>query len=168
MTRPQPSEHAPYFSKYVDLVPDGDIATTLATQTATLTAFWHGITEGQSLQHPPGKWNIKQVLNHIIDAERIFAYRALRIGRADPTPLPGFEQDDYEAHSHATARSWNSLLEEYSAVRRASQTLLAGLPADAWPRQGTASNHAITTKAAAFVIAGHELHHVALLRANYL
>lgn len=168
MTRPQPSEHAPYFSKYIDLVPAGDIAATLAAQTAALAPFWQGITEAQSQQHPDGKWNIKQVLNHLIDTERIFSYRTLRIGRGDQTPLPGFEQDDFEATSGSTNRSWTSLLDEYAAVRRSTLALFSNLPAEAWTRQGTASNNPMSAQAAAFATAGHELHHVQLLKAGYL
>lgn len=168
MTRPQPSEHAPYFSKYIDLVPAGDIAATLAAQTTKLAPFWQGISEAQSLRHPPGKWNIKQVLNHLIDTERIFSYRALRIGRGDQTPLPGFEQDDFEATAESSNRSWASLLDEYGAVRRSTLALFANLPAEAWTRQGTASNNSMSAQAAAFAIAGHELHHVNLLKTNYL
>jgi hypothetical protein len=167
MARPQLSEHLPYFSKYIDLVPGNDILPTLKGQTADLRAFWRGFTEQQATRGPAGKWTLKQVLHHISDAERIFAYRALRIGRGDTTPLPGFEQDPYTENGGAAARSWQSIVDEFEAVRAASLHLLQTFPPEAWTRVGTASNAPMTPLAAAYIIAGHELHHVAIVRREY-
>jgi uncharacterized damage-inducible protein DinB len=168
MARPQPDEHAPYFSLYIDRAPGDSILDTLTTQSAEMLAFWRSFSEEQAAQGPAGKWTIKQVLNHITDTERIFAYRALRIGRGDTTALPGFEQDGYVENSGAATRSWASLLEEYETGRRSTLQLLGSFPAGAWTRRGTSSNGPLTTLAAAYIIAGHELHHLAILRAQYL
>jgi hypothetical protein len=168
MPRPTAAEHAPYFSTYIDLVPGADILATLHAQTNELRSFWRGIAEEQANRGPIGKWNVKQVLNHLVDTERIFAYRALRIGRGDLTPLPGFEQDDYVENSGAATRSWESLLTEYETVRRASLQLFDTFPPDAWARAGTANNGPLTPLAVAYMIAGHELHHARILRQDYL
>lgn len=164
MPRPTPDQHHAYFAKYIDLVPDGDIVTTLRSQTDEFGEFWRGFDDEAAARGPEGNWTVKQVLHHIADAERIFAYRALRIGRGDSTPLPGFEQDGYVENGGAAARTWASLLDEFSAVRRATLCLLESFPGEAWTRAGTASNGPLTALAAAYIIAGHERHHVAILR----
>jgi uncharacterized damage-inducible protein DinB len=117
--------------------------------------------------YAPGKWTVKQVLGHIIDAERIFSYRALRIARDDNTPLPGFEQDDYVANADFNSLSLTELLQEYSAVRRATILLFRHLPADAWTRRGTASDNEVTVRALAYIIAGHDQHHYRILCERY-
>lgn len=168
MPRPLPAEHAPYFSKYLDLVTSENIAEALIQQTAELMPFWRSLTEAQSTFAPAGKWTVKQVLNHVTDTERVFSYRALRIGRGDTTPLPGFEQDVLASHSGAAARSWASLADEHQAVRAATLHLVKTFPEEAWSRLGNSSNAVLSTRAAVYAIAGHELHHVAILRAQYL
>jgi hypothetical protein len=164
MARPTPDQHNDYFAKYIDLVPGDDIVRTLQSQTAELMRFWEGYDEATAAQGPAGKWTVKQVLHHIADAERIFAYRALRIGRGDTTPLPGFEQDGYAELGGANARPWSSIVAEFAAVRRATLWLLETFPPEAWTRIGTSSNGPMTPLAAAYILAGHELHHVAILR----
>jgi len=165
MTRPAPSEHAAYFARYIDLVPGDAIVPVLTAQTERLLPYWSALNA--DAPPPPGKWTVKQVLHHIIDAERVFAYRALRIGRGDTTPLPGFDQDPWVATAASNARSWASLVQEYEHVRRASLALLESFPPEAWTRVGTASGGVLSTRAAAYVLAGHELHHEAILRASY-
>jgi uncharacterized damage-inducible protein DinB len=168
MARPAPHEHAPYFSKYIDLVTAESILPAMMAQTAEMAAFWSRITEERSATGPAGKWSIKQVLGHLTDTERIFAYRALRIGRGDATPLPGYEQDGYVENSGAEVRLWSSLYEEYRTVRASTLQLFTSFPVEAWSRQGTSSNGPMTPLAAAYIIAGHELHHAAILRREYL
>lgn len=169
MERPPPSEHAPYFSRYVDQVPGNDILAQLAAQTAEMQAVWRAVTEEQASRAPDSsRWTLKQVLSHIADTERVFAYRALWIGRNHPEALPSMDQDIFAAGSGANGRSWASLVEEYEAVRAATLALARGLPAEAWTRTGVASGNPMSTRAAMYIIAGHELHHVAIVRRDYL
>src|SRR4051794_37281635 len=113
MTRPNSTEYAAYYGKYVTLVPDGDITMTLAAQLEDTLALLRALPEERgNYAYEAGKWSIKELLGHVIDTERIFAYRALRIGRNDKTPLPGFEQDDYVANTNFNARTLSSLLDE--------------------------------------------------------
>ncbi len=167
--KPEANEYAPYYGKYVELVPDGDIAATLRAQGEQTQALLRALTEAQgSHAYAPGKWTIKQVVGHMLDTERIFAYRTLCVGRNDKTPLPGFEQDDYVAGADFNARSLGSLLDEFAAVRQATVQLCQHFSAEEWQRRGTASENAISTRALAHIIAGHELYHVDILKTRYL
>lgn len=120
-----------------------------------------------NFRYAPGKWTVKDVIGHLSDAERIFAYRALRIARADETPLAGFEQDDYVRTGGFGERTLADLAEEFSAVRAASLALFRSLTDAAWLRRGTASNNGITVRALAYIAAGHELHHRRVLEERY-
>lgn len=167
--RPDASEHQPYYGKYISLVPDGDIVQTLATIRDSTLALLDTISAAQSLhRYAAGKWSIRECYVHVNDAERVFSYRALRIGRGDQTPLAGFEQDDYVGPSEADTRDWPTIVDEYRAVRAATLALFANLPAAAWKRTGTASGNAVTVNALAWIVAGHDLHHRNLLRERYL
>ena len=119
-------------------------------------------------RYAPGKWSIKDVLGHLIDTERVMAYRALRIGRGDQTPLPSFEEDDFAAAAEADRADWNGLLDEFDAVRRSTILMLRRLPQPAWSQMGTASNHPISVRALAYVMIGHVAHHLELVRDRYL
>ena len=168
-TRPEPNEFAPYYGPYIAQVPDGDIATTLTRQFDATRTLLSSLPEERGIYaYAPGKWSIKQLLGHVADSERVFAYRALRIGRNDKTPLPGYEQDDYVACGNFNARSLSSLLEEYTAVRNASVQLFTHFTEEEWNRRGTANNNEVTVRALAYIIAGHELHHAGILRTRYL
>jgi uncharacterized damage-inducible protein DinB len=124
--------------------------------------------EQANYSYAPGKWTIKQLLGHMIDTERVFAYRALRIARNDSTPLEGFEQDDYVRYGpHAQSRNVD-LLEEFDAVRKASICLFRELSSEAWDRQGTANNNKVSVRALAYIIAGHVAHHLGVLQQKYL
>jgi hypothetical protein len=118
-------------------------------------------------RYAPGKWSIKEVIGHLSDVERIMAYRALRIARGDATPLPGFDEDAYVPYARSDDRTVGELIEEWVAARQASIALLRNLPADAWTRRGTASNKPVSVRALAFIIAGHEQHHLETLRVRY-
>jgi uncharacterized damage-inducible protein DinB len=169
MTRPDASEYASYFEKYTSLVPAGDIVETLSRQLESTLSTLRGITEEQSdSRYAEGKWSIKELLGHIIDGERIFSYRALRFARGDRTPLSGFEQDDYVAGGNFAERSMSDLIEEFEHVRRASLSLFRHLNAEAWTRNGEASDNQISVRALAHIIAGHETHHIRILRERYL
>jgi hypothetical protein len=168
IARPDTSEHAPNYSRYVDLVAEGDILATLATQIDSTLAELRNVSEADSLKrYAPGKWSMREVVGHLIDTERIFAYRALRFARGDRKDLPGFEQDDYVAAAQFDRRPWSGLLEEFEAVRRSNLSMFRGLDEEAWRRQGVANGNAMSVRAAAYVIAGHELHHMRVLREHY-
>jgi len=167
--RPDSTEYAPYYDKYIARVPDGDLLTTLTQQfEATLTLLRPLQEEQANRSYAPGKWSIKEVLGHLMDSERVFAYRALCIGRNDKTPLPGFEQDDYVTSGHFNARSLSSMLNEFDAVRQSSVHLFRHLTDEELQRKGTANGMEITARALAYIIAGHERHHVDILRSRYL
>jgi hypothetical protein len=168
-TRPEPTEYDPYFWKYIDLVPDGEIVRILSSQIEKTLLLLRNVSEEKAVEsYAPGKWSIKEVVGHIIDTERIFAYRALRIGRDDKTPLAGFEQDDYVVNTDFNARTLTSLTEELAAVRSASVHLFKHFSDAEWLRRGTANQSEISTRALAYNVAGHELHHVGILKSSYL
>jgi uncharacterized damage-inducible protein DinB len=167
--RPDASEHLPYYGKYVDRVPDGDLLQTMRTQLDETLALVRGLPEERGgHRYAPGKWSIREVLSHVIDAERIFAYRALRIGRGDATPLASFDENAYAAASNADARTLADLAEELAHVRLGNLALFRSLDDEALARRGTASGGEVSVRALAWIIAGHERHHVALLRERYL
>jgi hypothetical protein len=168
ISAPQPSEYAPYYGKYVSLLPNRDIVSILSDQLDRMNTMLFSMDDGDaSVPYAPGKWTVKQVLGHITDTERVFAYRALRIARGDKTPLASFEQDDYVANGHFDSVSLTELLQEYVAVRRATMLLFRHLPADASTRRGTASNNEVTVRALAYIIAGHDEHHYRILCERY-
>lgn len=167
--RPGADEHAPYYAKYISLVEGEDILAVLHRTPPPVVALLSGMSEEKAdYRYAPGKWSVKEVLGHLADAERIFAYRALRISRRDQTPLPGFEQDGYVAAGGFGQRSLARLLAEFSTVREATLALLESLDPEAWTRTGVASNHPVSVRAVAYMTAGHELHHAAILRERYL
>src|SRR5262249_56679429 len=112
-----------------------------------------------NFRYAPDKWSVKEIVGHICDAERIFAYRMLRIGRGDTTPIPGFEQDDYIAPGKFNARTLADLAEEFAAIRAATMTLVQSLPQEAWARRGTASDNPVSARRLAYTISGHQQHH---------
>jgi uncharacterized damage-inducible protein DinB len=167
--RPQSNDYAPYHGKYIMLVPDGDFVEILETQLQRMKKLLEPLTEGQGdFRYAPGKWSIKESLGHVNDAERIFAVRILRIARGDQTPLPGFEQDDYVKIANASTRKISELLEEFTAIRRATIALIRSLDDASWLRRGTASGKEVSVLAIVFIIAGHALHHQAIFEEKYL
>ena len=164
---PQAGEYAAYYGRYISLVPGTDILTTLEEQRRGMLLLLSGRDEAEGdFRYAPEKWTAKEVLGHVCDTERVFAYRALRIARGDATPLEGFEQDDYVRHG-PFARGVGDLIEEYIAVRRASLSLLRMLDEAAWMRRGVANKNEVTVRALAYIIAGHELHHRGILEEKY-
>ncbi len=169
ISRPAADEYAPYYGAYIGRVPDGDLCATLTTQVGETLALIHSIPESRGThRYAPGKWSIKEVVGHLIDTERIMGYRALRIARGDATPLPGFEQNDYVPAGGFDRRTLADLSEEFAAVRQATLHLLRHFAPEALTRRGTASGNPFTPRALAYVIAGHERHHVEILRTKYL
>ena len=168
-SRPAADEYAEYYEKYVRLVPDGDVVLRTGAQVRDTVALLEGLSEeGAELAYAAGKWSIKEVLGHVIDAERVFSYRMLRIGRADETPLESFDENAYAVSARSDSRSLESLLDELRAVRSSTVALEMNLPAEAWARAGTASGYRVTVRGLAYILAGHELHHRAILQERYL
>ena len=166
--RPAADEHSPYYSQYIDQVPEGDILSLLAEQIQRTTTMLAGVSEEQAEFRPtPADWSVKEVVCHLCDCERIFSYRALRIARGDQTPLAGFDQDPYVTAADADARPLADHLAEFQTIRQASIWLLSSLPAAAWDRRGTASDAPVSVRALAYIIAGHENHHVRSLHEDY-
>jgi uncharacterized damage-inducible protein DinB len=168
IARPQPGEYAPYYDRYISLVQGDDIINTLDQQRRdTMLLLSCRDEEDGNFRYAPEKWSAKEVLGHVCDTERVFAYRALRISRADATPLEGFEQDDYVRNGPFTNRPLSDLVEDFIAVRRATLSLLRDLDEAAWTRRGIANKNEVTVRALAYTIAGHELHHRRILEEKY-
>jgi len=169
IARPQPSEYAPYYEGYISKVPDGDVVGTLSKQLEETVALIRGIPEARGdFRYADGKWSIKELVGHVIDCERVFAYRALRFGRGDATPLSGFEQDDFVRGADFNKRSLSDLAEEFEYVRRATISLFASLEDSAWDRRGAANSNEVSVRGLAFITAGHERHHIDILKTKYL
>lgn len=166
--RPEPAEYAPFYDRYISLIPGSDILGTLEAQRREMLVLLCGRDENEgNFRYAPDKWSVKEILGHVCDTERIFAYRALRIARGDRTPLAGFEQDDYVRNAGFGHRPVADLIEDYIAVRRATLSLFRNLEEEAWMRRGIANNSEITVRALAYLTAGHELHHYRILEGKY-
>ena len=167
--RPQADEHAPYFSRYIDLVPEEELIPAFEAQTRENAALLAGVGEEKAaFRYAPEKWSIKQVVGHVTDAERVFDYRLLAIARGEQQSLPGFDENDYMRFANFDDRPFADLLDELAAVRRATLLMLRGLSAEAWTRIGTANNARISVRAVAYTLAGLERHHVRVLKERYL
>jgi uncharacterized damage-inducible protein DinB len=168
--KPEPGEYAPYAIMYIGLLPDdGLVLKHLQDNLKTVVdLMWSLPVEKLIYRWAEGEWTIKEILGHIIDDERIYCYRALRFARNDATELPGFEQDDYVTYSGANERNLEAILAEYTAVRQATVTFFNSLEEKALTRAGVANGHVMSVRAAAYHIAGHELHHLHSIRENYL
>lgn len=167
--RPQEGEAAPYYSKYTDQVPGDDPTAVIEAQLDETLAFLGGIGEEASLhRYAPGKWSMRQLLSHVNDTERAFAFRALWFARAFDSPLPSFDQDIAAAGALADSIAWVAHVEEFRGVRMSTISLFRNLPPEAWMRSGIASGNSFTVRALAFIIAGHVTHHVKILRERYL
>jgi len=169
MLKPETSEYNPYYEKYISLIEEGELLNALERQPSELRSLLNGLDEEKGkYAYADGKWSIKEVLSHLIDGERIFGYRVLRISRGDETPIEGFEQDGYIENSHANERSFEDLLEELSLQRNANLRMLKNLREDGWKRLGTASQSPVSVRALGFIMAGHVRHHINILKAQYL
>jgi hypothetical protein len=164
-TPPAATEYAPYYGKYVSLVPTGDVVLTLGIQLEEALGLLQSIPEDRTMvRQPPYTWSIKEVMGHVMDAERVFSYRAMRFARGDTTPLAGFEQDDYVRNAHFDAYPWAGLIAEFEAIRKASISFYRNLGPAGWERRGNASGNDVSVRALAYIIAGHERHHTQILR----
>jgi uncharacterized damage-inducible protein DinB len=168
--KPHPGEYAPYAIMYIGLLPDdGLVLRHLKDNLQATCDLVRSLPEETLLfRYAPGKWTIKEIIVHISDDERIYAYRALRFARGDKTELPGFEQDDYALASGANERTIDDILEELTTVREATITLFKNLDEAALLRSGVANGNVMSVRAAAYHIAGHEMHHVNIIKDRYL
>ena len=168
ITPPAPHEYAPHYATYISKVQQNNLLEALQLHTQSFTAFIQNIPEEKSnYAYAPGKWTVKEILLHLIDAERIFAYRALRFARNDSTALPGFDENAYVPYSHANSRTLTSIIEEFTAVRQATLTLFNNLDEPAFQRTGTASGNTISVRAIGFAILGHAEHHKQVMEERY-
>ena len=165
--RPEKSEYAEFYENYVSMVSETDIVAALRDQIAELENL--GITEENGdFAYAEGKWTMRQTLNHLIDGERVFAYRAFRISRGDQTPLAGFEQNFYVANSNSSAQKIADLFAEFSLLRQSNIILFKNLTEEMWSHIGTASENAVSVRAIAYIMVGHVRHHTRILRERYL
>ena len=169
MTRPQSTEAAPYYSQYINLVTSDEIVPAIKEQFDQTVQFLEDISEEQSLKsYAPGKWTIRQVLNHVNDGERLFLSRAFWFARGFQDAMPSFEQDIAVQFAKANETSWANLVDEFKTVRAATISFFDNLPEEAWSRSGVASDNPVTVRAIAYIIAGHVTHHVNVLTEKYL
>ncbi len=167
--RPQPSETAPYYFTYIDQAAGDDALSIVENQLEESVQLFSGISEEKSrYRYAPDKWSIRQVVNHISDTERAFAFRALWFARGFETPLPSYDQNVAANGAAADGTSWAGHVEEFRYVRLATISLLRNMPAEAWTRRGIASDNPFTVRALAFIIPGHVAHHLKILRERYL
>ncbi len=167
--RPEKSEAAPYYFTYIDRVPGDDPVSVLEAQLDADLQFLSGISDEKSLhRYAPGKWSIRQVLNHLTDTERAFAFRALWFARGFETPLPSYDQEIAARGAEADRVPWSAHIEEFRRVRLATIALFRNMPTEAWARTGIASGNHFTVRALAFIAAGHATHHVTILNERYL
>jgi hypothetical protein len=169
-SRPEADEYAPGFAGYVArLGDDEDIVSALASQLDEVVARLQAVPDARGdYRYAPGKWTLKDIVGHLSDTERVFAYRALRVARGDTTPLPAFDDQAWVAQLGAENRTLADMVEEWGDVRRASLSLFRHLPPATWSRRGIASGQPITVRALAYVMVGHARHHLEVVEARYL
>lgn len=169
MNRPETNEFDPYYNAYISLIEGNDVLPVLDAQPAELRALISSVPEEKgTFAYAEGKWTIKELLSHLIDGERMFAYRTLRVSRGDETPIEGFEQDGYIENSNANNRSFAELLEEFDLQRRSNMLLFNNLSDEASQRTGIANEKSISTRALIYTMAGHVRHHIGILKERYL
>ncbi|MBL0046495.1 MAG: DinB family protein [Bacteroidetes bacterium] len=169
MRRPEPNEYAPYYQRYIDLVKGDNPIKALENQIIAMQAFLSEIPEDkENYRYAEGKWSIKEIIGHLIDTERIFGYRALSFARKEKTPLPGFEENDYVAAANFEKRSFYNLVHEYNLVRESHLALFKSFDEQALSQVGNANGNDMSVRAIIFTIAGHELHHLQVIRERYL
>ena len=167
--RPGPSDYNSYYDRYISLIGDGDIIEILEEQRKTSEKFLKTFTEEQgNYSYADGKWTVKEVLGHVIDTEKIMAYRALSFARGEKQSLPGFEQDDYVAESNFNKRSLADLINEFITIRESNIILFKSFNEEILIRRGTASESEVTVLALIYIIAGHEKHHMKFLKERYV
>lgn len=167
--RPRDDEAAPYYFKYIDQVAGDDVAAVIEEQLPEHMNLFSTISEEKSLyRYAPGKWSIRELLNHVNDTERAFAFRALWFARGFQSPLGSYDQEIAAAGAEADRIPWSAHVEEFRRVRLSTISLFKNMPPAGWARSGVASDHHVTVRALAFIIAGHLAHHARVLNENYL
>lgn len=167
LTRPVAGEYGAYYDTYVSLVPDGDFATVMTAGHAALCARLAAAEAKAGHAYAPGKWTVAEALQHVVDTERVFAYRLLALLRGDASPLPSFDENAYAPAAQAGRRTLASLVAEFEAVRASTVALVESAPPGAWTNVGTMSGKSAVARALPYIIAGHERHHDALFRDRY-
>ena len=168
LQRPGPDEFAPFYQAYVDRVPAGDVLENLRQQGERTSALLAAVPESKGLfAYAPGKWSVKRLVQHLVDGERLFCYRAMCIARGEQGSLPGFDENAYADQDGSDARPLAQIVAEYATVRAATLTLYAGMTDAVSQRRGTASGKSVTVRALLWMTAGHELHHLTILRERY-
>jgi hypothetical protein len=168
-SRPDATEYPPFFARYVAGVPEDDVVAALRDSGREVIDVLAAIPDTRGgFRYGPDKWTIREVVGHVIDAERIFGYRALRLARGDATPLPGFEENDYARAARSDARTLTDLVDELRVVRDGTVRLFQSFPAEAWMRRGVVNGREVSVRALAYITAGHARHHLAVLRERYL
>ncbi|WP_409295555.1 DinB family protein [Peribacillus sp. SCS-26] len=162
-------EYAPYYAGYIELVPDGNLLEILKEQMDLTIELLNGITEEQALyRYAEGKWSLKEIIGHIADTERVMCHRILTIARGDRTELPGYDVNEYVKHASFDSHPLEDLKKNLMAVRESAIHLIKTLPPDAMTRRSTANNHEVTVRALIAIIAGHERHHLRLIKERYM
>lgn len=168
LVRPEAHESHDYYKLYINLVSGNDFLQVLKDSLVSTVDFLGKLEDSKwDYRYAEGKWSIKEVMIHIMDAEQIFAYRAIRISRNDQTPLPGFDQDDYVPFYDAENRTPESIISEYTAVRLATIAMFENFNDKMMERMGVASDFPVSVRALAYMLTGHELHHMRVLRERY-
>jgi uncharacterized damage-inducible protein DinB len=168
-TRPATTEYDPYYERYISLVPDDDIVQTLSAQLEETLKVLGSISESQAgYRYAPDKWSIKEVIGHVVDSERIFAYRALRFARNDHTPIEGYDQDEFARYGGFDQRTLADLAAELEYVRRANIVLFSSFNEAVLERHGMANQVEVSVRALLYILAGHERHHMSVLKTRYL
>ena len=169
MARPDLSRVPEFYHGYISQVQENDLMEAFKNGTLTFTKFLESIPSSKhNYRYAEGKWTIKEVLQHIIDAERVFNYRALRFARKDPAPLPGFDENIFAANAKVEKRNWNDLLDEFKTVRRSSEQLFTSFDEEQLNATGIASNHSNYVLGFGYIIVGHSLHHMKVIKERYL
>lgn len=169
MPRPDLKEIPPFYHRYINQAPGHDVKKLLHEQTVQLIRFLNKIPVAKrSYRYARGKWTIQEMLQHMIDTERVFAYRALCFARKDRTPLPPFDENEYAAHAKAGRRQWKDLMEELKAVRRSTELMYDSFGKEQLNTWGTANHNPVSVLALGFIIAGHANHHIQVLKERYL
>jgi hypothetical protein len=169
MQRPRSNEYPAYYNQYINLIEGVDILAVLEDQRQGMSDLLNGLgEEAAAFRYAPDKWSVKEVVGHIIDVERIFAHRALRFARNDKTPLPEFDQEAYIKYANFDERTLIDIADEYRSVRESTLYMFYSFTDEFYEREGTASGFKFTVRAIPFIIAGHEVHHIKIIRQKYL
>ena len=169
MKRPETNEFAPYYNNYISLIEGDNVMKVLNSQVAEIRSIFADVPEEKgTYAYAEDKWTVKELLSHLIDGERIFAYRILRISRGDKTPIEGFEQDDYIENSNANSRSFADLLGEFELQRQSNLLMVNSISDEASKQMGTASDKPVSVRALTYIMAGHVTHHMNILNERYL